>query len=420
MPRGPATAAAAKPTAPAMAAAAGTAAPPGSAAAPAPSPRRARAFGAFAGQPWIRSARFDLAWMLLPPFAAVALAAPFASVGDTPSWAWALLVLGLDVGHVYATLYRSYWDPAARADRKLSSVLYLIPAAGWLAGAFCYALGERVFWTALAYLALAHFIRQQYGFLRIYTRRDEGLWGRRLDSALAYLCTLYPVLWWHAHLPREYWWFLPGDFRALPAWPAAIAGWAYFACALAYAVKEAIAFARGRGNLPKHLLLAGTALSWYCGIVAWNGDLAFTLCNVIAHAVPYYALVWDRLGKDRPRYAAPAANADAPATAAAPVPDPGKSEARFPIGVLGVVLFLAPLLFFAWCEEGLWDAWIWREHPRLFAAFAWLDPAAKGIRPWLMPLLALPQITHYLLDAFLWRLKPSAAGRVLALNPEPP
>jgi hypothetical protein len=364
---------------------------------------------ASARQPWIRSAKFDLAWILLPPFAALALAAPFASAGETPPWAWAALVLGLDVGHVYATLYRSYGDPAARADRKLSAAMFLIPAAGWLAGAFCYALGERFFWTALAYLAVAHFIRQQYGFMRIYGRRDEGRWGRRLDSALAYLCTVYPVLWWHAHLPREFWWFLPGDFLSLPAWPAAAAGWAYLACAVAYAVKETRAFIQGRGNLPKTLLISGTALSWYCGIVAWNGDLAFTLCNVIAHAVPYYALVWDRIGKDAPRRA----EASSATGTLAPY------LRRLSVGFPGVLLFLAPLLLFAWCEEGLWDAWFWREHTRLFGAFAWLDPAGAGVRIWLAPLLALPQITHYLLDAFLWRLNPAKGRRLLDFTPEP-
>lgn len=33
-------------------------------------------------------------------------------------------------------------------------------------------------------------------------------------------------------------------------------------------------------NVPRNLLLAGTAVSWYVGIVWCNGDLSFKLLNV--------------------------------------------------------------------------------------------------------------------------------------------
>ena len=34
----------------------------------------------------------------------------------------------------------------------------------------------------------------------------------------------------------------------------------------------------------------------------------------------------------------------------------------------------------------------------------------------LVPLLALPQATHYVLDAFLWKVKPANAGAVGAMG----
>jgi hypothetical protein len=58
-----------------------------------------------------------------------------------------------------------------------------------------------------------------------------------------------------------------------------------------------------------------TAASWSVGIVLTNGDAAFTLANVVAHGVPYFALVhhvgrrqWaDGEGALSPRWFAPAA-----------------------------------------------------------------------------------------------------------------
>jgi hypothetical protein len=52
-------------------------------------------------------------------------------------------------------------------------------------------------------------------------------------------------------------------------------------------------------------------------------------------------------------------------------------------------------------EEWLWDAFVWHEHAALLATpTVDLDQAAAL----LVPLLSLPQLTHYILDAYLWRL----------------
>jgi len=49
---------------------------------------------------------------------------------------------------------------------------------------------------------------------------------------------------------------------------------------------------------------------------------------------------------------------------------------------------------------------VWHDHPWLFPAAdppAWLAAAA-------VPLLATPQVTHYLLDGFIWKLGPTNPG----------
>ncbi len=82
-----------------------------------------------------------------------------------------LLVVGVDVAHVYGTLYRTYLDPAEFRRRR--SLYVLAPLLGWLAFAALYSLGAMVFWRALAYLAVFHFVRQQYGFMMLYGRPER-------------------------------------------------------------------------------------------------------------------------------------------------------------------------------------------------------------------------------------------------------
>src|SRR5262249_28372998 len=89
--------------------------------------------------------------------------------GGTPDWAWVPAVLLVDVAHVYATGFRVYLDGDELRRRRL---LYaLVPAVGLLAGVVLYWRGELVFWRVLAYLAVFHFIRQQYGWVALYRAR---------------------------------------------------------------------------------------------------------------------------------------------------------------------------------------------------------------------------------------------------------
>ena len=86
-----------------------------------------------------------------------------------PIWGWVVLVLLIDVGHVWATLFRTYFDPEARAhNRDLLLFFPLLCFAGALGLAL---ISEALFWRVLAYIALYHFIKQQYGITALYNVR---------------------------------------------------------------------------------------------------------------------------------------------------------------------------------------------------------------------------------------------------------
>jgi len=352
--------------------------------------------------PWLFSRRADL----LLFGGSTALALLFLGVGhatglldgDAPPWLFLVAVVGVDVAHVWATLWRVLADGSAARQRL---ALYLgVPIAAWAAGVAAYSVSALFFWRVLAYLAVFHFVRQQYGWVALYRRKNgEGEDGRLLDAAAIYGATLTPLLFWHAHLPRRFQWFLRGDFvSGLPEGVSRVAFALYAGIFAAWIVKEV---ARARARRPvswgKVLIVLSTAATWFLGIVVFDSDYAFTVTNVFVHGIPYMGLVWFT---SRSRAEARSDAGDAPSFADRMAPK--------------LVLFLAPLLLFAFAEEWGWDRLVWHDHAGLFPGPA-LDPGAL-LLALIVPLLAIPQATHYVWDAFLWKVRPENRGTVEALG----
>jgi hypothetical protein len=121
--------------------------------------------------------------------------------------------------------------------------------------------------------------------------------------------------------------------------------------------------------------------------------LIFTGTNVIAHGIPYIALIWG-YGRNQTQLQGLTRN-----SFLAPW------IARL-FSWQAVPFYIGALFLLAFLEEGLWDGLVWREHASLFGAFQGLPAwSASGNLIWLAPLLAMPQATHYILDAFIWRMQ---------------
>lgn len=329
---------------------------------------------------WIHSPAFDLVFILSPPLVCLLIVSFFPALLSNEhglsTAAWVLLVLLIDVGHVYSTLYRTYFDPIlVQKHRKL---LITSPACCFLLAFFLHYLNPFWFWRCLAYLAVWHFIRQQYGFLKLYNRTlQEPVWKSRLQTAAIYAATLYPIVFWHLSSNRQFNWFVPGDFFQLP-WknllqPFQIGYWMILS---AYLIAEL----SGRSlHIPRLLLITGTALSWHVGIITFNHDFSFTLFNVVSHGIPYMALV---------------------AVKSRTLKTETTQRSPWVIGAF----YLFSLWLLAYLEEGLWDGWVWKEHTSLFPMFDTLTPpeGALGLSL-IVALLSLPQTTHYVLDGYIWR-----------------
>ncbi len=336
--------------------------------------------------PWLFSRRTDL----LAFGGSAALAFALLGLGfalgiaesDAPDWIWLGCVLGLDVAHVWSTIYRVYLDGE---ELRRHPLLYVAaPLACYAVGVLLHALDDALFWSALAYLAVFHFIRQQVGWARLYARR-EGACGldTRLDVLTTYAATLWPIVWWHGHLPRRFAWFLEGDFVVgVSARLAELTLPIYVALLAAWTLRQGWRLVRGPAPSPgKLVVVATTVVTWLVGIVLLDGDFAFTVTNVIVHAVPYLVLTH--------RYAAVRAEQR-----------PSALLARMMRG--GPVVFVSIVVALAFVEELFWDRFVWHERAWLFGEGASLASIALSL---LVPLLALPQATHYVLDGFVWRAR---------------
>lgn len=355
--------------------------------------------------PWLFGPRRDLAVFGLSaalPLGLVAARRASGGAPELPEWAWLVFVLGIDVGHVYSTLFRTYLDGDELRRHRTRYVA--APLAAYAIGVVLYAMGPLLFWRVLAYVALFHFVRQQVGWAAVYRARE----GRRhrvdavIDSAALYLATLYPVFVWHADpAGRPFSWFIEGDFVLSPA----LAPWEPLAFALwvgalgAFALRQIQRAATERlFPLGRVVVVIGTASIWYVGIVASTSDFDFTVTNVVAHGVPYVALLY------------------AYASARRKV---RKGSAAGAIAGAGIGAFVTMLLVLAFVEELAWDRLVWSERPWLFGGGG--PPLTAALMAAIVPLLALPQATHYVLDGMLWRRSDTRQNRAqrVALGFEP-
>ena len=339
--------------------------------------------------PWLWSPGIDLAVFggsALLAFALLGVGDALGwTEGELPEWGFVAFVLCIDVAHVYSTLFRTYFDgEELRAHRARYT---LVPLAVYAAGVLLYLHGALTFWRVLAYVAVFHFVRQQVGWVGVYRARagNAGRVDVWCDSAATYAAALYPLLEWHARLPdTQFAWFMAGDFADTAGWAARAAPYGrvlWLALLGVFAARQLESWWKtGTIQLGKICVVLSTAAVWYVGIVATNNDFAFTVTNVIAHGIPYLALLW-AYTRERSR----------------DVPRSIGSQ----LAAGGIAAFVAVVLVLAFVEELLWDRFVWKERSWLFgSAGGDLGELALSL---LVPLLALPQAVHYVLDGFLWR-----------------
>lgn len=336
-------------------------------------------------QPWIHKKSTDGLFILAPSFIVVAIVFIFQDAIQAIEryysfYTWLFLIVFIDVAHVYATLFKTYFVPSAFKKRK--ALLITLPIICFGIGMVLFAFGSTVFWSVLAYVAVFHFIRQQYGIMRLYSRNEgKTAWTSGFDNLVIYTATGYPMLYWFLSSPREFNWFTEFDFFKFESiLLLEVLRWCYAFVVVIYLFRTVFMAVKTQYfNIPKHAIIIGTFLSWYVGIVYFNNDLVFTLLNVVSHGIPYMALIY--LNEIEKKSAT----------------DLG--VLNYVKGLKGVLLFLLFLFVIAFFEEYVWEVAVWNEKftTSYFAVSNWQFIV--------VPLLTVPQLTHYFLDGFIWRSK---------------
>ena len=307
---------------------------------------------------------------------------------NIPEFMWLFLVVFIDVGHVYSTLYRTYADKPLIYKHK--NLFFGLPLLLLFLSIVLHSISNMFFWRCLAYTAVYHFIRQQYGFLKIYSRKNQYSKSKQcIDTITIYAVTILPILFWHFSDNRNFTWFIKGDFYIpdstlfLPQLTVIL----FWLVILIYVISEIIVVLKTKEiNFQKNSILAGTALSWYIGIIYFNSDLVFTFLNIICHGVPYMALVWIHGKKSHDKQQA-------------------RGFLKIIYGRFSLLLFLLPLIFFAYVEEIFWDVFVWNENGSVFFGIKNFGTLSKPILNIVVPLLALPQLFHYVIDGFIWKIR---------------
>ena len=334
-------------------------------------------------QPWIHKAKTDSVFILLPSFLVVAMVFLFQDqlqlIEEQYSfYTWLFLIVFMDVAHVYATLFKTYF--VASEFQKRKKLLVGLPITCFVIGMILFSFGSAIFWSVLAYIAVFHFIRQQYGFMRLYARNEPKKWAW-IDNLIIYSATLYPMLFWFLSPTRKFNWFVENEFyRFESPLLLEILGWIYAVILLFFVIRTVyFSIKNNYFNIPKNAIIIGTILSWYFGIVYFNNDLVFTLLNVVSHGIPYIALIY--------------------------LSEIEKKTAT-ELGWLqqfkhyrGLLIFILILLVIAFSEEYLWEFLVWNEQ------FSTTDHDFSNWYFLIVPLLTVPQFTHYLLDGFIWKTK---------------
>ena len=185
---------------------------------------------------------------------------------------------------------------------------------------------------------------------------------------------------------------MENDFLSgLPEWAGTVALAVHGRVLAAWALFQAARVVRGEGlQAGKVLLVLATWVTWFGGIVLAQDDFTFTVMNVVLHGVPYFALLFRYA---RGRCAEGGYGPLRPAAARGPAGASSCSWRRWPSAR-------------SCCGTGSSGTTAPSSSAR--AASRW-PPDLLAL---VVPLLALPQATHYLLDAFVW--KPSRDPALLS------
>ncbi|HEY6802233.1 MAG TPA: hypothetical protein VI306_01520 [Pyrinomonadaceae bacterium] len=243
---------------------------------------------------WIISARDDLVWFIGSVVTSYALLILYVK-GILPlvvmAAGWAILI---DAPHVFGTFSRTYFDRTERQNRARllwSSLLFFAigPLMVWVGAGL-------VFFFIAALWAYYHLVKQHYGFMILYKKKNGDLAriDNLLDRVFLLLAFTYPFVE-----------FIARDPEAMARVPAALRGGVNgLSLVLFVATVSAAVVWLGRQlqravtgeplDVPKYLLLAAAIpMHWIVLLTPMpHKPIAIVAILTIYHNFQYHRLIW--------------------------------------------------------------------------------------------------------------------------------
>ena len=243
---------------------------------------------------WIISARDDLVWFIGSVVSSYLLLFLYVK-GILPlipmAAAWAILI---DAPHVFGTFSRTYFD---RTERQVRARLLWGSLAFFAVGPLMLLAGFGfVFFFVAALWAYYHLVKQHYGFMVLYKKKNDDL--ARVDNALDRLLLLFAF-----NYPFVA--FIAQDPEAMARVPEALRGGVNGLAAVLLVATIAIGVVWfGRQiqkaltgeplNVPKYLLLgAAIPMHWIVLLTPMpHKPIAIVAILTIYHNFQYHRLIW--------------------------------------------------------------------------------------------------------------------------------
>ncbi len=272
---------------------------------------------------WIISRRMDMVWFIGSALSAYVLLFLNAGLGWDMVTIWFIWVVFIDSPHFFGTISRTYFDKQEFAQRKkllLGSLLWFVAGPAMIvlsymlfrSGVIGYQLPWKLFLVFFGLWAYWHIVRQHYGFMRLYQKKngEADVVDMRIDSFLLYAGLILPFISFVVRHPaaREQ----LGLVATVPPLPDSILltsqyTWEHWivvgttiiilAAAVVFILRQAQKILNGeKVNGPKMLfLLAVVPLHiyiCYSPAVLAASLLAFGAFVTIFHDFQYHAIVW--------------------------------------------------------------------------------------------------------------------------------
>ena len=255
---------------------------------------------------WLITQRDDLIWFIGSVAASYLLLFANLTLGVSLAilvWIWAL---GFDGPHVFGTVSRTYADTDEMSKRRK---LYLMSLLWFAVGPAMVLLGQlnflgtamwgQVFFLFASLWAYYHLVKQHYGFMILYKKKNDDLAeiDNTVDRAFIFLGMTYPLLHFmqYAVVAKER---VPFTTQTGPfAWLTNLVLFGFIVSALIFAGRQAQRlYLRLPINVPKLLLLAAAVPAHL--IVPRllepvpQGDLALVATLTIYHNIQYNRIIW--------------------------------------------------------------------------------------------------------------------------------